>query len=414
MDDHSPERVRTEPDTTSTRLARVQPRGPGRHSSVVSTLTIALTIAAVMMSPGSLVGQQADPARTEALVRRATERLQALRQEADRLASQETTLLGDLRKLEVARQIAAEELRQVETDASQVQTELAEVNERLQQLEHQEAADRPALRARLVELYKLGQGRYLRLLLSTSDLRRVGEASRTVAALAQIDLDRVARHRRMLDEVKTARGQLQIRDRHLQALRGDAVRAHAAADRAAAARSELIRDIDQRRDLNAQLAGELQTAQQHLRLVLAGLATGASAAEPATLPLRPFRGDLDWPADGPVLRRFGRTAASRVAASNGIEIAAAEGAPTRAIHNGVVAFADTFVGFGKLVIVDHGAQTFSLYGNLLDLAVQRGVRVEGGQLVGTVGASATGRPALYFELRIDGQPVDPLQWLKKR
>jgi septal ring factor EnvC (AmiA/AmiB activator) len=144
--------------------------------------------------------------------------------------------------------------------------------------------------------------------------------------------------------------------------------------------------------------------------VLSGLAT---AAEPAALPLRPFRGDLDWPADGPVLRRFGRTAASRVAASNGIEIAAAEGAPTRAIHNGLVAFADTFVGFGKLVIVDHGAQTFSLYGNLLDLAVQRDVRVEGGQLIGTVGASATGPAALYFELRIDGQPVDPLQWLKK-
>jgi septal ring factor EnvC (AmiA/AmiB activator) len=413
MDDHSPERVRTKTDTTSMRLARAQPRGPGRRSSAVSTLTIALTIAAVLMSTGWLAGQQADRVRTEALVRRAAERLQALRQEADRLASQETTLLGDLRKLEVARQIAAEELRQIETDASQVQTELAVVNERLHQLERQEAADRPAIRARLVELYKLGQGRYLRLLLSTSDLRRVGEASRTVAALAQIDLNRVAKHQRMLDEVKAVRGELQLRDRHLQDLRADAVRAHAAADRAAQARGDLIRDIDQRRDLNAQLAGELQTAQQHLQLVLRGLATGAPAAEPATLPLRPFRGDLDWPADGSVLRRFGRTAASRVAASNGIEIAAAEGAPTRAIHDGIVAFADAFAGFGKLVIVDHGAQIFSLYGNLLDLAVQPGARVEGGQLIGTVGTSATGPAALYFELRIDGQPVDPLQWLKK-
>jgi septal ring factor EnvC (AmiA/AmiB activator) len=411
MDGHAPERVRTKPDTTSTRLARAEPRELGRQVSAISTLTITLTIA--VMATGALVGQQPDRVRTEALVRRATERLQALRQEADRLASQETTLLGDLRKLEVARQIAAEELRQIETDASRVQTELAGVNERLQQLEHQEAADRPALRARLVDLYKLGQGRYLRLLLSTTDLRRVGEASRTVAALAQIDLDRVAKHQRMLDEVNTVRGQLQLRDRHLQVLREDAVRAHAAADRAAQARSELIRDIDRRRDLNAQLAGELQTAQQHLQLVLTGLAAGAPAAEPATLPLRPFRGDLDWPADGSVLRRFGRTASSRLAASNGIEIAAAEGAPARAIHDGIVAFADTFAGFGKLVIVDHGAQTFSLYGNLLDLAVQRGIRVDGGQLVGTVGVSAIGPAALHFELRIDGQPVDPLQWLKK-
>src|SRR5439155_2280378 len=91
--------------------------------------------------------------------------------------------------------------------------------------------------------------------------------------------------------------------------------------------------------------------------------------------------------------------------------AAAEGAPVRAIHEGVVAFADTFSGFGNLVIVDHGAQTFSLYGNLLDLAVKRGGHIERGQTVGSVGPTPTGAAGLDFELPVDGQPVDPLQWL---
>jgi septal ring factor EnvC (AmiA/AmiB activator) len=79
-----------------------------------------------------------------------------------------------------------------------------------------------------------------------------------------------------------------------------------------------------------------------------------------------------------------------------------------------VAFADAFGGFGNLVIIDHGAQSFSLYGNLLEMSVTKGGRVERGGTVGTVGPAPAGPPELHFELRIDGQSVDPLQWLRKR
>jgi septal ring factor EnvC (AmiA/AmiB activator) len=90
------------------------------------------------------------------------------------------------------------------------------------------------------------------------------------------------------------------------------------------------------------------------------------------------------------------------------------GTPVRVVHEGTVAFADTFAGYGKLVIIDHGAQAFSLYGHLLDMSVARGARVSQGDPVGTAGFALLGIPGLYFELRVDGQPVDPLQWLKKR
>ncbi len=86
----------------------------------------------------------------------------------------------------------------------------------------------------------------------------------------------------------------------------------------------------------------------------------------------------------------------------------------QAIHEGVVAFAGTFSGFGNLVIVEHSPQTFSLYGDLLEVGVSKGSRLERGQILGTVGATPAGPAGLYFELRVDGQPVDPLQWLRKR
>jgi len=85
-----------------------------------------------------------------------------------------------------------------------------------------------------------------------------------------------------------------------------------------------------------------------------------------------------------------------------------------AVHDGTVAFADTFTGYGRLVIVDHGNQTFTLYGNLGELQVVKGAHVSKGAVVGSVGLSDGQAGVLYFELRVDGRPVDPLQWLAKR
>ncbi len=383
-----------------------------RSSRGFSVLLCSSVLAGCLCAVGALVAAQpTDRARAEALSRRAGERLQALQREADALTADERTLLNDLRRLELERQIQAEELRQIAEHGSQVATQIAANTERTRELEQQDRASRPELSARLVDIYKLGQGRYLRLLLSTSDVRQVGQASRTLAALAKIDRDRIASRERTLAELKSARQALDDRRRQLNALRQNGERAEAALADAVRARNERISDIDSRRDLNAQLLAELETAQRKLQTTLHDLAGGAPA-EAASLPIRPFRGDLDWPVMPTGPRRAAKSTTYPL--SNGIDIPAAEGAPVSAVHDGTVAFADAFAGFGKLVIVDHGAQNFSLYGDLLDISVTKGERVGRGQQVGTVGLAPAGSAELHFELRIDGQSVDPLQWLKKR
>jgi septal ring factor EnvC (AmiA/AmiB activator) len=379
-----------------------------------ATARRAVILAVALALPGAfssrLAAQGSDRARIEAQARRAAERLQALNEEADRLAREARTLIGDLRKLEIERQIRTEELRRAEEATADAAAELARVDEDVRRLEQAQQAERPALHSRIVELYKLGGGRYVRLLLSTADAQRIGQASRTIAALAKRDRDRILMYQRRLAHLTASRQALQVRSKELAAGRAAAERARGAADRAVQARNALIRDIDARRDLTAQLSGELVSAQQRLQTQLQNL-SGATVVAP--LPLRPFRGDLDWPARGALRQRFGGVTAPARAASNGIEIAVGEGTTVKAVHDGTVAFASSFAGFGNLVIVEHGAQTFSLYGNLLDMAVSRGAQVDRGTVVGTAGASVIGAPGLYFELRVDGRPVDPLQWLKR-
>ena len=205
-----------------------------------------------------------------------------------------------------------------------------------------------------MQLYKLGHAGYWRLLLDSDDLRAIGRAYRTASALNRLDRERVQQHQRTLEALTRERRALETHLKDIGRLQERAVAARNAADRAVASRTALVVSIDARRDLNAQLAGELEAAQQRLQGTVAEL---GGRTGPVMLPLRPFRGALPWPAPGVVTGRFGRATSSRFGTSiarNGIEISLAEGEPVRAVHEGTVAFADQFTGYGNLVIVDHG------------------------------------------------------------
>jgi septal ring factor EnvC (AmiA/AmiB activator) len=204
--------------------------------------------------------------------------------------------------------------------------------------------------------------------------------------------------------------------KELQATTADARRAKSASDSAVASAGELIRQIDSRRDLTAQYVGELQVAYTRLQEQITALATDTPPPASVAVPLRPFQGALEWPVQGRITGAFGQPSArlGGTALRNGIEITAGEDAPVRAIHGGTVGYAGPFTGFGTLVIVDHGNDGYSLYGYLASTPLRQGDTVESGAEVGRVGLAPAGPPTLYFEMRIDGRSVNPVQWLKPR
>ncbi len=165
------------------------------------------------------------------------------------------------------------------------------------------------------------------------------------------------------------------------------------------------------------MAGELEAAALKLQKAVQPPSGSVPPAELVVLPIKSFRGALEWPTAGKLVSRFGerRTLKYGVPTTqNGVEIEAADGQPVRAVHDGRVTFAEVFTGLGQLVIVDHGGLAFSLYGYLGSIGVARGRVVAAGEVIGTAGRAPSGTPAVYFEMRIDGRPVDPLQWLKAR
>lgn len=123
-----------------------------------------------------------------------------------------------------------------------------------------------------------------------------------------------------------------------------------------------------------------------------------------------LRGDLRWPVAGRIIARYGMQRTGH-RSWQGVMIAAGKGQEVRAVAGGRVVFADWLRGYGWLLIVDHGQGYMSLYGHNEQLYPALGQRVDPGEIIGRVGVSGgIPRPALYFEIRHNGAPMDPAGW----
>lgn len=118
-----------------------------------------------------------------------------------------------------------------------------------------------------------------------------------------------------------------------------------------------------------------------------------------------------WPTEGQVIRTF----STQTTGKKGIAIAGVRGQPVRAAAAGRVVYSGSgLVGYGKLIIIKHNDRYLSAYAHNDALLVNEGANVVAGQQVAQLGDSGTDRVMLHFEIRRDGQPVDPLQHLPRR
>jgi lipoprotein NlpD len=120
-------------------------------------------------------------------------------------------------------------------------------------------------------------------------------------------------------------------------------------------------------------------------------------------------GVLQWPLRGVLYARFGKKGREP---HDGIDLAAPAGTSVRTAGEGVVLFAGPQSGYGLIVVVGHEKGLVTVYAHSRDLRVRTGQNVRPGQVIATVGESGkTSGPHLHFEVRVEGEPVDPLRFL---
>lgn len=141
--------------------------------------------------------------------------------------------------------------------------------------------------------------------------------------------------------------------------------------------------------------------------------------ESAPVPDKGFasqKGRLSMPVRGQIVESYGKhkhPEFNSYTFSKGVSIAAATGNDIKSIYDGSVIFADSFKGFGNMIIVDHGGGYFSLYAHAAKLLKKVGAEVSKHETIATVGDTDSSKGSmLYFEIRHQGKPVDPAGWVR--
>ncbi|HLR78927.1 MAG TPA: peptidoglycan DD-metalloendopeptidase family protein [Burkholderiaceae bacterium] len=317
---------------------------------------------------------------------------------------------------------AVEQLARLHERTRAKQEELAglarEMAQRHTQLEEQKAERRTVLQRIEADL-KAQRGQAERL---AADENRLGALIQDLDAeiARQAELARQAEQRRLAEARRQAEEARQAALARQRALEQEQARARAAEDAAREAREQAERERLEREAAQARLQVERARAEareadraaaerREEARTLRGEVPGAGQPGAMT----GLAKGLPRPVSGDVLGRFGGQRPEG-GIWRGIVIRAAEGTHVRAIASGRVAYAGWLGGFGNIIIVDHGQQYMSVYAYNQSLLKEVGDPVGTGDVLAAVGATGGQvEPGLYFEIRHQGKPVNPLLWLRQ-
>jgi septal ring factor EnvC (AmiA/AmiB activator) len=396
-------------------------------------LVLVLAWAAVpagAQAPSAPAAKKDDPIQAEQRkLRQTEEKLRDERRKAAEARARETSILAELEAVEQSLADKQRDITKLDTRIKKTQAEVTGLRGEVHSLERQRAGQEQVLARRLRAMYKVqAQGGALPLLLSGDDPIARAVAVRHLTHLAALDARLIQEYRGTSDRLEDRRRREETRQRELADLRSYAQREQAEADRDAARRRTLLAKVRDERAYHERMVGELTEATRRLEAFINDLQAKqrrlarvpppkGGAATPG-IGFGTHRGRLPWPTEGRIIAAFGAQVHPRFGTRtfrNGVDIEADGGREVAAVFGGHVIYTGWFKGYGNLIILDHDHEYYTLYAHMAEVGVKEGDDVRQGQRLGTVGDTGSLEgPRLYFEVRYQGKPQDPEQWLRQR
>lgn len=388
------------------------------------TKHIILILALVWAGYSSLsLGQEMDS--QESQLKAIRQKLAEARERARELKGQEKNILGQMERMVERVNLTRQVLNALRGKETRLNSEVKKLDGQMLTAESQMARRQALMETRIRQMYKQGRlyewevlvtrasftdivKRYKYLRLFSLQDRRLYDTIREERI--QIARDKADRQERLITlaqvrgeterEMANLKDDEQQQKRLLDKVRREKSSKEALVKELAAAAKKLQNLID---DLERQRKAELQRRKKTVPV-------------PGTTVLERKQGGLLWPAEGRLYSSFGLKKHAKYNTyiqNNGIDIYSSYGSTVVAVAPGKVVYAERFLGYGNVILIDHEGGYYTLYGNLTDMLVFTGSVVVEGQVIAKVGGSVDG-PIMHFEVRNGGKPVDPVKWLKRK
>jgi septal ring factor EnvC (AmiA/AmiB activator) len=331
-----------------------------------------------------------------------------------RQRKEESSIMEQLHAIDKELEKKRRELAIYESNLAYNRKKKQEVEAQLKQIEKGIAEKTAHLKGRLRAIYKSGGIGLMRVVFSVDSVDQLIQSMTLMRYIAQSDSDRVADLRREQSLFAARTRDLDGYESRVNAYKEQASMKKGVLEKRQRERNALLASV--RRDKQRQIAllTGLERQSEELRRLIKRWGTGKAADGNFAA----LKGQLIWPVDGTVLVPYGLQHDSRLdrkILNNGIDIGAPMGSEIVSVGAGKVLYAGWFLGYGKLIIIDHGNGYNTIYAHTSEIDVREGQQIKGGERIATVGDTHSIRGAeLYFEIRHNGQPCDPLVWLSRR
>lgn len=306
-------------------------------------------------------------------------------------------------------------MKKVQTNIIKLTNDIARMNQKIGEAQE-------LLSHRLVTIYKYGGVTEFNLLLSSQGAEDALANSYLLGKIAEQDealINDLTEQKRKLSE---AQAELRSQKVNLEGQGKQLNQQHKELQGAANERNALLKRVRKDKELYIAQQNELLRASKELQATVKRLLAEKRRLAKLKNPDKPetvyYRGGrLGWPLQGTITSTFGtRThpVFKTKTTHTGLDISAPKGTPVKAADAGEVLYTGWLSGYGHVVILDHGANLTTVYAHLSKIECTEGAKVNKGGMVGRVGSTgvATGNH-LHFEVRVNGNAVNPMQYLKK-
>ncbi|PKM38383.1 MAG: peptidase M23 [Gammaproteobacteria bacterium HGW-Gammaproteobacteria-10] len=355
--------------------------------------------------------------------------IDAVNRNIKRIEKEQGALLTQLAEIEKYYGKTVATLKQLQGQIDSKQRKIKDLREKTRLLQLEIAEQNEGLRHQVKAAYAMGRKEKLKLMLNQEDPALSSRIMVYYEYLNKARLEKLARigqavmdinelERENLKESQLLEQTLQLKKTEQEAL-----------DRSRLQRKELLTRLEKDYSSSKLRLSQLREGEARLQNLVNGLQQAAikqpfepepgkpviKQQELVDWPVKPFassQGDLPWPVNGQLVKKFG---SPRLGSRwDGVLIGAGEGTEIRAVSAGKIVFADWLRGYGLLTIIDHGNGYMTLYAFNQSLYKSVGDRVAPGDVIASVGKSGgRSKAGLYFGIRKNGKPVDPLRWCRK-
>lgn len=309
------------------------------------------------------------------------------------------------------------ELRNYDTRMSQTQKEIANLEKDIDMLTEALNSKKPYLKEYVNYLLKQQFGNNAFVLASAADYQDLSRRSKYISLITNYEGRAMQKYIVDLKEINVKRKELETIYAELEASKEEARNRKKELQATLSKKDELLLSVREKQIAYEKNVRALENSSQKIQGMVSTTDRKAIPASITGSGFGSFRGHLPWPIYGKVLLPYGAykdPVYNIPVFNNGIQIEANLNDAPRSVAGGRVIYASALESYGILLIIDHGNGYNTLYGNLSEVLLQKGdLLIKGTELGKITRSKLLNTPALYFEIRYNGKPVNTMEWLEK-